>query len=247
MTTQPEPASLPEAFDPSWVLFHRSGVLIVNKPAGVPVHRGTKHGQGLAEMIDEWSRLNPGALEMRSGRSVHPVHRLDLEATGVLAFGLNPKAARELHAAFAGRTVKKIYLAVVAGPVAAVGHLRGRVGSRLRGRYRQLEAELTFRRLRGDDRLSLVEVEPEGGRPHQIRALFAASDRPLAGDLRYGKPKPARQFLEKFGVPFFLLHALELTLPEQIVGADRTFRAPLPEGFRNVIARKGWEPLPEMP
>ncbi|MGH9363539.1 MAG: pseudouridylate synthase, partial [Thermoanaerobaculia bacterium] len=89
--------------------------------------------------------------------------------------------------------------------------------------------------------LSLVEVSPREGRTHQIRSLFADIGRPLAGDLRFGKPKPARQFLEKFAVPGLLLHALELELPAGVVGPARAIRAPIPETFHRLAAAKGWE------
>jgi 23S rRNA-/tRNA-specific pseudouridylate synthase len=227
-------------FDPAWVLFQGNGVLVIDKPAGIPVNAGTGHEVGLAEMIDEWVRRNPGVLEMRAGKSVHPVHRLDREASGLLLFGLTKTAARALQTALASHTLVKRYLAVVAGPVGALGELRGKVRAKLRGEYRRLPASLTYRRVAGDERLSLLEVTPIGGKTHQIRALFALYARPLAGDLRYGKPKPSRQFLEKFEVPHFLLHAHEVELPAEILGAPRRFEAPLPEAFRKVVEKKGW-------
>lgn len=226
-------------FDPTCVLFQGSGILAVDKPAGIPVHRGTGHDMGLAEMIDEWIRMHPGVLEARGGKPVHPAHRLDREASGVLLFALHRAAASRLQTALGAGEVKKRYLAVVAGPIDALGRLEGRVRSRLRGVYRGFEAALTYRRLAGDERLSLVEVTPHGGRTHQIRAIFAQAGRPLAGDLRYGKPRPSRQFLEKFGVPYFILHALEVTLPARL-GTQRTIQAPLPAALKRVIELKGW-------
>ena len=70
---------------------------------------------------------------------------------------------------------------------------------------------------------------------------FARAGRPLAGDLRYGKPKPARQFLEKFEVPTLLLHAQRLEIPDSVLGAPRAFEAPLPPAFLRLIERKGWK------
>lgn len=232
-------------FDPETILFHGSGLLIVDKPAGIPVHRGTSHPTGVAEMVEQWVTLNPRVLDLRPGARVRPAHRLDREASGVLILGLTAAAAREVQAAFTARRIRKRYLAFVAGPVEAMGHLDGRARSKVRGIYRSHRVELTYRRIRGDARLSLVEAMPEGGRTHQIRELFAQAGRPLAGDLRYGRPKPSRGFLEKFGVPSFLLHAGELTLPPGIIGGERVFRAPIPETFRRVVAEKGWPALQE--
>ena len=156
-------------------------------------------------------------------------------------------AARAAKRAFEERSVTKVYLAVVAGPMPAEGELKGKIRSKLRGRYRHLPASLSYRRLRGDDRLSLVEVKPEGGRTHQIRALMARSGRPLAGDLRYGKPKPAQQFRERFGAGYFLLHAWRLGLPGEVTGRPLLVEAPLPAVFHSVIEQKGWGPLEQDP
>jgi len=240
----PKPAlDLPE-LDPAWILFQGSGILVLDKPAGLPVHRGTSHDLGLIDLVEEWARSHPGQIQIRAGKPVRPAHRLDREASGVLLLGLTKQAARALQAALAAHEVRKRYVAVVAGPVDALDHLRGTVRSRLRGSYRHLPAELSFRRLAGDERLSLVEVEPIGGRTHQIRALFAAAGRPLAGDLRYGKPKPSRQFLEKFALEHFLLHSWEVTLPASVLGGERTFVAPLPAAFVGLVEKKGWK-VPE--
>ena len=227
-------------FDPDRILLHGQGLLAVNKPAGLPVHRGTGHDQGLAERIDEWVSLNPGVIEIRSGRSVLPLHRLDREASGVVLFGLTRAVGRKIQAAFASREITKRYIAVVAGPMEKSGRLRGKVRSKLRGSYRSLPAELTYRRLEGDERLSILDVIPHEGRTHQIRSLFAQAGRPLAGDLRYGRPKPARQFLEKFGLPCLLLHARKLELRQCIFGMGLAIDAPVPEPFLRLAEKKGW-------
>ncbi|MEC8895979.1 MAG: pseudouridine synthase [Planctomycetota bacterium] len=234
-------------FDPQTILFHGHGLVAVDKPIGVPVHRGTGHDIGVTDLLGEWVSLNPGVLDVRPGSKVHPVHRLDLEASGVLLLAVKTSAARNAKKAFEARTVSKSYLALVAGPMPAEGELKGKIRSKLRGSYRQLPASLRFRRLRGDERMSLVEVIPEGGRTHQIRALMARSGRPLAGDLRYGKPKPARQFRERFGMQHFLLHSWRLGLPGDVAGPPLLVEAPLPEGFSAVIEQKGWAALEQDP
>jgi len=239
---EPSPASLPElpAFEPKRILYVGEGILAFDKPAGIPVHRGTGHQVGLAEAIDGWMALHPEAFGVRPDRPVAPLHRLDLEASGVVLFGIARAAAGAIQTAFAEGKVRKRYLTYVAGPVEESGSIEGRVRARVGGAYRWQPARLDYRLIHGDDRMSLVEVLPREGRTHQIRSLFADAGRPLCGDLRYGKPKPARQFLEKFGVPRLLLHARELTLPLGIVGPAMTFRAPVPGEFLKVAAGKGW-------
>jgi 23S rRNA-/tRNA-specific pseudouridylate synthase len=227
-------------FDPRRILFHGSGLLAVDKPAGIAVHASEPGELGLAELLAEWARLHPGALDISPGKPIHPIHLLDREATGVLLYGLTRPMRRRVQTAIAERRVVKRYLAIVSGPVEEEAEIQGRVRSKLRGQYRWMRSSLRFRRLHGDERLSLVEVLPQEGRTHQIRVLFAGAGRPLAGDLRYGKPKPARQFIEKFGVPGLQLHALEIVLPAEILGSERTLRAPLPRALLSVLEQKGW-------
>lgn len=231
--------TIPE-FEIDRVLFHGSGLLAVDKPAGLAVHGGTGHRFGLVESISEWVRLNPGVLDVKPGRRLHLIHRIDREASGVVLIALRAAIARRVQPLLAAAAVRHRYLAVVAGPLPEDGRLEGKVRSKLRGVYRHLPAALEFRRLRGDDRLSLVEVTPEGGRTHLVRALFAQANRPLAGDLRYGRPGPARKFLERFDLPLLLLHAVSLTLPEEVLGGERLLEAPIPEEMRRVCREKGW-------
>jgi len=237
----------PCEFDPERILFHGDGLVAIDKPAGIPVHCGTDHDVGVAELVEQWISLNPGVIESRPGKKVHPVHRLDLEASGALVLALKRTVARRAQDAFSARTVEKRYLAVIAGPVDREGVLEGEVRSRLRGQYRRLPARVRYRRLRHDERMSLVEVVPEGGRTHQIRAVLAQSGRPLAGDLRYGKPKPARQFLERFGVAGLILHAHRLVLPATVIGRRLVLEATLPEALASVCEQKGWAGLARDP
>ena len=233
-------AALAAAFEPARLLHQGNGIIALDKPAGIPVHQGTDHPIGLAEALDQALRERPHLFRVRPDRVVAPLHRIDREASGVTLFGLEEGAAAAVQAAFAGGLMSKRYIALVAGPVRDRGRIKGKVRTKLRGVYKWLPAQLEYRRLTGDERLSLVEVIPHEGRTHQIRSLFAGADRPLAGDLRFGKPKPARQFLEKFGIPGLLLHARELVVPEGVLGPRLTLRAPVPETFLRVLREKGW-------
>jgi len=233
---------IPE-FDVGRVLFHGSGLLVVDKPSGSPVHEGEGHPRGLIDSLAMWITVNPRVLDIRPGKPIRPVNSLDRETSGVLLLGLARSMAKTVQQAFDKGSVEQRYLAVVAGPLAEHGTIEGNVRFKRHREYRLLPARLDFRRLRGDDRLSLAEVVSHGGRSHLIRSLFAQAGRPLAGDLRYGRPKPSRRFLEKFEVPDFLLHARTLTLPAAVLGADRTFEAPVPEAFQKLCRQKRWEEL----
>ena len=241
MSAQPE-ADAEQHFEepPAPILYEGDGLLAIDKPAGIPVHRGTAHETGIAERMSNWASVHPGVLPLGTHRQLLPLHRLDREASGALLLGVHRAVARKVQTGFADRSIRKRYLAVIAGPLKESGQLRGKVRSRLRGRYRYLPARLAYRRLAGDERLSLVEVEPQEGRTHQIRALFALHNRPLAGDLRYGRAKPAQQFLEKFGIEYLVLHACELALETKVLGHPLTIAAPPSPALLRVLEEKGW-------
>jgi len=225
--SSPRPES--DAFDPDGVLYHANGLLVLDKPAGVPVHAGEGHPSGLVEDVKEWVTRNPGVLDVAPGAKLHPMNLLEREASGVLVIALSKKVARRVKAAIDETTSE--FAAVIAGPLASDGagargsatdatnevgsaddassggasqdeashgEIRGRIRSRVGGRFRRVEASLTYRVLRTDERLSLVVARPDGHRAHQVRALFASAGRPLAGDDRFGKPAPAEKFREKF-------------------------------------------------
>ncbi len=242
MTTSSHETSL--TFQPRWILFHGNGLLAVNKPAGVPVHSGTAHAEGLAEKIDAWVHFNPGVLDIRAGKPVFPVQHIDLEASGALLFTLRRPIARKLQEALDSGAVTRRFLAVVAGPVEPVGAIRGKVRSRVHGRFRQVDAELSYRRVCGDERLSLVDVSPGKSRRHLVRALFAEAGRPLAGDSRYGRPKVAQRFLEKFKLERLLLHSREVELPPTVLASRKTIVAPLPEHLVQLAELKNWSDVP---
>ena len=231
-------------FELETVLFHGNGLLAVDKPAGVPVHKGTSHDVGLAEAIGEYAHTHPGVIDIRAGKDVFPVQHLDREATGVLLFALRRPTARIVHEASQAGTLKTKFVAVVAGPVEPMGVLRGKVRTRVSGRYQRVDSELSYRRICGDERMSLVEVTPGKSRRHLIRSLFADSSRPLCGDARYGRPRPAEKFCSAFGVEGMLLHCCEVTVPAQVLNSERTIYAPLPQSFHKVAKQKGWSDEP---
>lgn len=233
-------------FNPDWILFHGHGLLVVDKPAGLPLHAGTGHDQGLVELIDAWVRLHPGVLDIRAGSSVAPVHPLDVGASGVTLLALRRRLARELTASLSAGEILFHYWTVVSGPLPKTGSIEGKVRSRGKRRSPPVTADLRFRRVCGDDRLSLAEVIVDRVQHHAVRSLFAAKSWALAGDLRYGKPKPAQQFLKKFALNGYLLHAAQVELPKSILGASRTVQAPPPSQLVSLAEQKEWRDVPEL-
>ena len=204
------------------IIFEDEHVLAADKPCGQP----TIPGRG-----DIGEALN-AELERRLGRKIFVVHRLDLEASGVVVFAKDADTHRLLCAQFEGRGAKKAYLAAVAGAMTGEGIVdaplkefgSGRVapspdGRKSRTRWR---VERTWRSA------ALLRVEPETGRRHQIRAHLCAFGHPILGDPRYGPPpRPIG------GVPRLMLHALSLSVT---AGVPYEFTAEPPRDFAAVLS-----------
>ena len=172
------------------VLYEDREVLVVDKPAGVPVHGGS----GLSHGVIDALRL------LRPGEPLELVHRLDRDTSGCLVVARRRSALRHLHRALRKGRVEKAYLALVRGrwaeEVVVDAPLLRRVlpsGERLvRVDQAGKEARTRFRPLRryrsGAWEATLVEAAPLTGRTHQIRVHARHAGHPIAGDPRYGDP-----------------------------------------------------------
>ncbi len=215
---------------PVEALFEDEAILAVNKPEGIA-------------SIPERDLSVPSVrrvLEEERGASLFVVHRLDKEVSGVLLFAKTPAAHRELSLAFEQRRVDKRYVAVMHGrverddlvidaPLREYGS--GRMGVDPRGKA-SLTRVVVLERA---ERCTLVEVRPETGRRHQIRAHLYAEGHPLVGDTRYGDaPSPDE--------PRLMLHAFRLGLPPLSFSAPPSIGAPFGETFLRELSRLGLQP-----
>ena len=189
------------------------------------------------------------------------VHRLDRETSGIIVVAKNDAALRDVQAQFKSRRVHKTYLALVEGivkpprgkidaPIGRDPKHRQKMAVVTRGERR--EATTVYRTLarlpsnellgsagasplkRADAQYTLLEVEPQTGRTHQIRVHLAFLGFPVVGDAVYGKKKNAlgltRQFLHAWKIAF--------TLPRD--GRAVSFVAPLPEELREALHHLGF-------
>lgn len=223
-TAEPELALRVLAEGPGW--------LVVDKPAGMPVHplREAERGTALGFVAARHPEIvGVGERGLRSG----VVHRLDVETSGCLAFARTEASWCALRQAFRGHRMEKVYRAIAIGslagearlelPMVVAQHRPARVrvaegGHRVVLAWRALEA------LRG---ATLVEVRPVTGFLHQIRAVFAHLGHPLAGDLRYG----AAEAGDASQAARAMLHA------SLLAGAGIRAHAPDPPDFAATLAR----------
>jgi 23S rRNA pseudouridine1911/1915/1917 synthase len=227
---------------PLRVLYEDEEVLAIDKPAGMVVHPAPGSWRGTVVNALLHRRLVSSALgDERPGI----VHRLDKETSGVLLVARTAQAQAALSRAFHDRRVRKTYQAIVLGvPRATHGVLEWTIGRHPRERKRMSihsrsgrAARTVYRRLEGFGTLSLLEVEPETGRTHQIRVHLAALGHPVLGDPLYGartgRARPPRGAGRDF--PRQALHAAELEFPHPASGARIRIYAPLPSDMRALL------------
>lgn len=175
------------------VLYEDNHIIIVNKAPGEIV-QGDKTGDTpLSETVGRWIKEKYG----KPGNVfVGVVHRLDRPVGGVVVFAKTSKALSRLNAMFRDGQVRKTYWAITANtPSPTEGRLVHHITTRQEGNKsyasatptkNSKEAALTYRTLSHSDRYTLVEVNLETGRKHQIRVQLAAIGCPIKGDLKYG-------------------------------------------------------------
>lgn len=217
-------------FHDRWPVFYSDNhLLAVYKPAGLLV-QGDETGEVcLLDLARQWVKQRhqkPGNVFLGL------VHRLDRPVAGVMLFARTSKAAARLSEQIRSSSVRKVYLAVVEGkkpPSSArlVDHVQ-RLGRQSRIVSRQTpssrEARLSYRLLDSAAGRSLLEIELETGRRHQIRLQLAHIGCPILGDCRYGASTPlsARQIA---------LFARQLTIDHPIRHDPLTLCSPLPTGW----------------
>jgi 23S rRNA pseudouridine1911/1915/1917 synthase len=217
-------------------------LLVLDKPAGLPIHPTARyHHNTLVKLLE---RKHGPALR------ADPAHRLDRETSGLLVCGRGAEASRALMRAFQSGEVHKEYLAVVEGhppdafavdaPIAE-GTAEVRIAVRIdarSGKPARTRFVVERRFVREDAPFAVLRCFPETGRQHQIRIHAREAGFPLVGDKIYG-PDPgyfdrfSKRCLEpeawtRLRLPRHALHATRLEFPHPATGRRLRFESHLP-------------------
>jgi 23S rRNA pseudouridine1911/1915/1917 synthase len=208
------------------VIYEDAILLVVNKPAGMVVHPAYGHQSGT--LVNAVLAHCPQTLNVGGAERAGIVHRLDKDTSGLIIVAKDDTAHATLQRLFKRRLVTKTYKALVEGhPEPRQGLIDAPIGRSKRHRKRMAivrggrEARTAYRVIELFEHLSLVELQPETGRTHQLRVHLAWLGCPVVGDRIYGHRKQrllkSRHFLHA--------HKLELTHP--VSGEPLTLSAPL--------------------
>ena len=215
------------------ILFIDGEAIVIDKPAGLAVDAPRAGGDSVEARLDE--------LKLGFHRPPVPMHGLDRDTSGCLLLARNPKARARFQQAFERGEVAKTYFAVVDGVIAGEDGLIdlpvAKRSSATRGWRMTVDeggkaARTHWRRLAEVDGQTLVELQPETGRTHQIRVHAARGlGAAIVGDPVYSRPddneEAAPMVLPDSGM---LLHASRLVVPREPKTA-LDVRSPLPERF----------------
>jgi len=234
----PPPPSLeirPESI-PLRILYEDDSLIVVDKPAGMVTHPAYGHASGT--LVNALLAHYPPLAQFDDPERAGIVHRLDKDTSGVIVTAKTEAIRRALQAQFKARQVQKTYLALVEGhPDPAQGVIRAAIGRDPNDRKRMAvlrggrKAITAYRVLEFFDRHSLVQVEPQTGRTHQIRVHMAFIRHPVVGDRVYGYRRQRLPLRRHF------LHARHIRFRHPVTDQSLEFWAELPSELADLVSR----------
>ena len=221
---------------PLEILYEDNDIIVINKPKGMVVHPANGNPDGtlvnaiMAKCKDSLSGIGG---EIRPGI----VHRLDKNTSGVIIVAKNDKAHIKLSEDLKNHKIKKTYIALVRGiikeneatinmPIDRSKQDRKKMAVDKNGK----EAITHFKVLkRYNEKYTLLEINIETGRTHQIRVHLSHIGYPIIGDDTYSNGK------NEWGVIGQCLHAKSLKFEHPITGKEMLIEADLPEYFQKIL------------
>ena len=206
------------------ILYEDNHLLVVEKPINIPVQADDSKDLDLLTMLKDYLKKK---YSKTGNVYLGLVHRLDRPVGGVMVFAKTSKAANRLSEQVRNKKFEKIYYAVVQGKPKAKDHLEDYLLKDLKTNITKIDkngklAILDYKLISTVENLSLVEIELETGRSHQIRVQFSSRDIPLYGDQKYNRNAKVGQQLALFAKKLSFEHpvtheilSFELSLPDR--------------------------------
>lgn len=219
------------------VIFEDKDMLVINKDAGIVVHpdeSGHQTGTIVNAVLAHSKDLSGISGENRPGI----VHRLDKDTSGALMIAKNDDAHKYLAGLFKDHKIKKYYLALVKGaPKTMKGIIRAGIKRGAGDRQKMAISKQgklaisSFEVMEIFKGVSLLKINIETGRTHQIRVHMAGIGHPVVGDQTYGDKKLNKKFEEDFGLNRQFLHAEEISFD------NKKFQAPLKADLELILKK----------
>lgn len=219
------------------IIYEDSDIIVVNKPKGMVVHPANGNPDGT--LVNAIMAICKDSLSGIGGE-IRPgiVHRLDKDTSGLLIVAKNDKAHVNMSEQIKNHEVKKTYIALVRGivkeneatidmPIARSRSDRKKMAVDKNGR----NAVTHIKVLKRYDKYTLLEINIETGRTHQIRVHLSHIGYPIIGDYIYSNGK------NEFGVVGQCLHAKCLEFKHPVTGKEMKLEAPLPDYFEDIIKK----------
>ena len=228
---------------PLEIIYEDNDIIAINKQKGLVVHPANGNPDGT--LVNAIMAICKDSLSGIGGQ-IRPgiVHRLDKDTSGILIVAKNDKAHINLSNQIQNREIKKTYIALVRGivkeneatidmPIGRSTKDRKKMAVTSKGK----NAITHIKVLNRFNEYTLLQVNIETGRTHQIRVHLAEIGYPVVGDSVYSNGK------NKFGIQGQCLHAKSLDFRHPITGKQMHLEAELPQYFKNIISELKKEEL----
>lgn len=233
----PTPTEVKPQAIPLDIVYEDADLIVVNKAAGMVVHPAPGHYEDtlVNALLARYPELQGIGTDMRPGI----VHRLDKDTSGLIIVARNTRSLALLVEQMKRHEIIKRYLALVEGTISLdQGSIDAPIGRDPRNRQQMAitvvdsrEARTHFRVLERFKNHTLLLLQLETGRTHQIRVHLQAIKHPVVGDAVYGSGNAQRGL----GLQRQFLHAYQLQFTHPVTGAMLEFEAPLPEDLQMVL------------
>ena len=236
---EPQEIELKAQEIPIEIVYEDNDIIVVNKPKGMVVHPANGNPDGT--LVNAIMAICKDSLSGIGGE-IRPgiVHRLDKDTSGLLIVAKNDKAHVNMSEQIKNHEVKKTYIALVRGvlkeneatidmPIGRSNSDRKKMAVDKNGR----NAITHIKVLKRYDKYTLLEINIETGRTHQIRVHLSHIGYPVIGDYIYSNGK------NEFGVIGQCLHAKELEFKHPVTGKDMILEAKVPQYFEEILKKLG--------